>query len=427
MQLCIKYMNKKDYIDLEDQINDALNRTFDSMNVAGINHDIIGKAENAYNDAKDSLKKGKKILKDIYKNVSKYNHENFKEERRTQKAERRQKHKAEKKNSPAVQYINKKPVGRVKGILYVVFGTMLSVIFGLITISIPIVGHIAALTGLKFTTLGNFGAGFFGCLFGGSLIMTLRGAALRKRIRRFKDYVKCLEDNTYCTIKQIADKTGHKEKFIVKDLNKMIADRMFLQGHINEEKDYFMISDEVYEDYIKSQESLKQRKIEEEERKKREAEEDAKNPQNKEIRKIIDEGNKYIEQIKETNDAIPGEEISNKLYKLEDIVRQIFKFIKKYPNKITDVSKFLNHYLPITLKLVQSYRELNDQPVQGENIVNAKNEIEGTLDMINSAFGKLFDDLFQDVAMDISTDISVLHTLFNQEGLTDNDFDKKSK
>ena len=47
--------------------------------------------------------------------------------------------------------------------------------------------------------------------------------------------------------------------------------------------------------------------------------------------------------------------------------------------------------------------------------------------MINSAFEKLFDDLFQDVAMDISTDISVLHTLFNQEGLTDSDFDKKSK
>lgn len=420
-------MNKKDYIDLEDRINDALNRTFNSMNNAGINNDFIGRAENAYYDAKDSIKKGTKIFKDIYKDVSKHSNNSYKEkrkeERREERKERKQERKIEKKNVTEVQYINKKPVGRVKGILYIVFGAILSVVFGIITAAVSIVGALSD----RLSAFGSVGTIIFGCLFGGSVIMTLRGISLRKRIKRFKDYVKCLNGNTYCTIKEIAEQTALKEKFIVKDINKMINDRMFLQGHIDDNKSYIMISDEVYDDYVKSQESLKQREKEEEQRKKREAEEDALNPQNKEIRKIIDEGNKYIEQIKEANDAIPGEEISNKLYKLENIVKQIFKFIKKYPNKITDVSKFLNHYLPISLKLVQSYRELNDQPVQGENIINAKNEIEDTLDMINSAFEKLFDDLFQDVAMDISTDISVLHTLFNQEGLTDSDFDKKSK
>jgi len=105
-------------------------------------------------------------------------------------------------------------------------------------------------------------------------------------------------------------------------------------------------------------------------------------------------------------------------------VAEIFKYIEKNPNKLSDVSKFTNHYLPITLKLVTSYKELNEQLVQGENIKTAKNEIEKSINLINTAFENLLDDMFEDVVLDISSDISVLETLFKQEGLTKNDFEK---
>ena len=79
----------------------------------------------------------------------------------------------------------------------------------------------------------------------------------------------------------------------------------------------------------------------------------------------------------------------------------------------------------MTLKLVNSYKELDSQVVQGENIKKAKQEIEKSIDLINSAFEKLLDDLFADMAMDVSSDISVLETLFTQEGLTDNELKKE--
>ncbi|MFR3072426.1 MAG: 5-bromo-4-chloroindolyl phosphate hydrolysis family protein, partial [Paeniclostridium sp.] len=91
---------------------------------------------------------------------------------------------------------------------------------------------------------------------------------------------------------------------------------------------------------------------------------------------------------------------------------------------IQEVNKFINHYLPITIKLINSYKDMNNQLVQGENIENAKIEIEKSIDLINSAFENLLDDLFEDVVLDISTDISVLKTLFKQEGLAENDFKK---
>ena len=60
--------------------------------------------------------------------------------------------------------------------------------------------------------------------------------------------------------------------------------------------------------------------------------------------------------------------------------------------------------------------------MNGENIVNAKADIERTLDTINVAFENLLDDLFEETAMDVSTDISVLETMLAQEGLTESGF-----
>ncbi len=65
------------------------------------------------------------------------------------------------------------------------------------------------------------------------------------------------------------------------------------------------------------------------------------------------------------------------------------------------------------------------QPVQGENILNSKKEIEDTLDTLNIAFEKLLDSIFQEEAWDISSDISVLKTVLAQEGLTKDDFQKE--
>ena len=86
------------------------------------------------------------------------------------------------------------------------------------------------------------------------------------------------------------------------------------------------------------------------------------------------------------------------------------------------MNKFMEYYLPTTLKLVKAYREFDGQALEGENISSGKQEIEKTLDTINKAFLNLFDNLFADTAMDISTDISVLRTMLAQEGLTDSDF-----
>ena len=85
--------------------------------------------------------------------------------------------------------------------------------------------------------------------------------------------------------------------------------------------------------------------------------------------------------------------------------------------------KFMQYYMPTTLKLVQTYQELDAQPTEGENIRQSKAEIEKTLDTINLAYEKLLDSFFEDAAIDIRSDITVLETMLAQEGLTRNHFE----
>ena len=82
----------------------------------------------------------------------------------------------------------------------------------------------------------------------------------------------------------------------------------------------------------------------------------------------------------------------------------------------------MEYYLPTMLKLVEQYAEFDRMSSPGEDVQEAKAEIEKTLDMINQAFVTLLNNLFRDAAFDASADAQVLQTMLAKEGLTESDF-----
>jgi 5-bromo-4-chloroindolyl phosphate hydrolysis protein len=70
------------------------------------------------------------------------------------------------------------------------------------------------------------------------------------------------------------------------------------------------------------------------------------------------------------------------------------------------------------LKLVEAYAEYDKVSAPGPEILQAKSEIENTLDTINDAFTQLLNNLFQDSVWDVTSDAKVLTTMLTQEGLT---------
>ena len=332
--------------------------------------------------------------------------------------------------------VSRNPYGRISSVMYIVFGFM---ILGPLALAAMIWAMVVFVGGSSYelmTFLRVFLAVFLPLIVisGG---MTLRGISQRRRLNRFRMYVRELNGRSYISVKELAYRTNQSEKFLTKDLQKMIKHRMFTEGHLDRQNTCLMVTHEAYEQYLGAQNSLEERQKQarlkaQEERQEKLKQEKAAEEKTKEaaaasdlpeeLRAVIAEGREYIRQMREANDAIPGEDISKKLTRLELIIDKIFTHVEKHPEQTDELHKFMNYYLPTTLKLVNAYREFDEQPVQGENIRKAKQEIEDTLDTIISAFEKLFDSMFEDAAMDISTDISVLETMLAQEGLTERDF-----
>ncbi len=232
---------------------------------------------------------------------------------------------------------------------------------------------------------------------------------------RVKPYRQILGQKTHCTIDRLAQGVGKSVKKVRKELQRMIDDGLFLQGHLDEKQTMIITSDATYEDYQKSLIKQAEQSVKDM-AEKRQSEKDAK------LQEVLDKGNSFIAQIKACNDAIPGEEISEKISRMELIVRRIFERAETNPEIVPDLKKLMDYYLPMTVKLLNAYADMDKQPVQGENIQASKREIEETLDTLNQAFEKLLDELFSDTALDVSSDISVLNTLLAQEGLKGDDF-----
>ena len=313
------------------------------------------------------------------------------------------------KQLPAV-YAKKLP-GQVSGIVLSVTGFTMSAITALSGIGTGILMAISPSIAAGVVT------GVMGVAAVGGLVMGMIGSGLWKTANRFRQYTKAIGNRAYCTIEELAGKCGRDKKSVVKDLKKMIDKKMFLQGHLDEQETCVIVTDEMYQQYLLVQKQAQEREIQE----KASREQKEKLPE--ECRKILEEGNECIRYIRKCNDDIPGEEMSQKLSRLELIITRIFEEVGKNPELAGELRKFMNYYLPTTRKLVDAYRELDQETIISENMAKTKKEIEDTLDTINEAFENLLDSFFEERAMDISSDISVLQTMLAQEGLTGKDFD----
>lgn len=273
------------------------------------------------------------------------------------------------------------------------------------------------------SVLGVFSA----ALLGGGVWLLTGGIRSVMRVGRFEKYLKALGSKTHCELNQLARMVGKSPKFVRKELKGMIDDGMFLEGHLDEEETSLITSDDSYVHYLEvKQKQAVQRQQEAVETKKQQddAEEQKRDAR---VQEVLDRGNAFIRDIRACNDAIPGQEISDKISRMETLVRKIFDRVEEHPEVVPELKKLMDYYLPMTVKLLKAYADMDAQPVQGENIQNSKREIEATLDTLNTAFEKLLDSIFKTTALDVSSDISVLNTLLAQEGLTDDELTRLRK
>lgn len=252
---------------------------------------------------------------------------------------------------------------------------------------------------------------------GGALFaMGMKRLNLVNRFERYRDAIG-LRD--FCYLDEIAASTADSTENVRQNVKAMLSHGLFKQAALGDGENFLALTNDAYQQYRqargKALEKKQQQALTQSEHSQLDAETQA----------LLERGNAYIAQIRESNKAIPNPEISKKIDQIEHVVRTIFDRAAERPEVIDDLDHLMDYYLPTTVKLLDAYRDLDAQPIQSETISQSKREIEGALDSLNVAFEKLLDSVFRDMAIDVSSDISVLHTVLAQEGLVESPFDKQ--
>ncbi|MEY8436964.1 5-bromo-4-chloroindolyl phosphate hydrolysis family protein [Atopobiaceae bacterium 24-176] len=308
-------------------------------------------------------------------------------------------------------------------------------------------GFFAALFGLMFTLA--FLMGFMGllmvpiflwdalvmdALFAICSIFLLRYGLRRISLaRRYDTYRRVIGSREACTLAELSQQVGHKVKFVRGDVRTLIVKGLFREGRLSSSGRTLVLTEGAYaaveeQERAAAQARKAKRRSQPVEAKvervetERPAEEEAPfdvNGAPESVRPLLRQGAAYLAKIEEANEAIDDAQVSAKVDRISCVATNIFVYAAEHPEVASDLERFMNYYLPTTVKLLKAYDDLEEQPVQGVNISTSRKEIEQTLDTLTVAFERLLDSIFRDMTWDVSADISVLNDVLAQEGLID--------
>ena len=142
---------------------------------------------------------------------------------------------------------------------------------------------------------------------------------------------------------------------------------------------------------------------------------------------LVEKGQEMLAEIRKENDLIPDAELSAQMDQLDDVANRIFRTVAEQPAKAPQIRRFMDYYLPTTLKMLAGYRKMDERQVTGKNAQETRSQIREAMNTVLKAFDKQLDALYQDDMLDLSTDIDVMETMLKQDGLIDSGMQQKAE
>lgn len=239
-----------------------------------------------------------------------------------------------------------------------------------------------------------------------------------------KDYTRFLKElghNTVIPIRDLASSVQKSEEDTIKELMYMMNKGYFKQARIVENDSLFLLDIPTFKLYKDQKSQMPNLSYEE----KKQIENDAhKNVNIEKAENIIQIASKEINSINLDISRIKSRSFLEKVIEIKKNIENIVNIIKRYPDKAYALDKFMDYYLPTTVKLIDAYAEYEIIESKDPKIKNSLFEIESSIETINQAFGKIQLELMEDRTMDIKTDIDTMKILLNQEGYLEKDWSK---
>lgn len=146
-----------------------------------------------------------------------------------------------------------------------------------------------------------------------------------------------------------------------------------------------------------------------------------------EVDALLQKGRQMLAELRAERNALTDKGLIDKLAQLENRCAEIFRAVYDKPAKASQIRKFMDYYLPTTLKMARAYRALGERNVYGAQAAQARQRIDDALGVVLGGCQKLLDNLYRDDMLDITTDIDVLEQMLKRDGLTESDLQRAAE
>ncbi len=254
------------------------------------------------------------------------------------------------------------------------------------------------------------------------LVAGIKRLGLAQRLKSFK---RIFGNRDVVSFRELSAQTHLSKDRLLKESRRMLKFGLLPQGHIDDECTCLMNTDEAYSLYRQAQQDYRRKMAQAKKDKAKRLSKDSqeKSALSSDVQAFVNEGSRYLAAIHALDVDIADKAVSEKIVGIENVVGRIIARVKDEPAVLDGLGKLMDYYLPTTVKLLEAYDSLEEEPVQGKNISSSRREIERTLDVLHTAYEKMLDETYQDMSIDVSADITVLHAMLAQEGLTEDPFD----
>lgn len=246
-------------------------------------------------------------------------------------------------------------------------------------------------------------------LGGGLLIFS--GRQGKKKEAAFRRCVTVSGTKGVVRLRSLAKTLGMEEEDLEKQLGEMI-DRGYygVRAYIDHARSLLVIEPEQMRDIYRAEDEEKADSA----ARRAQEQEQARMAQRSEYEKLVD-------RLRQADEDIEDEAMSEKIRQMQAVTEAIFREVALHPEKRQQIDRFMNYYLPTTLKLLDSYARIEAQGVTGENTAKAKADIERIADTLVEGYRTQLDSLYGSEAVDIAGDVSVIESMMRRDGLTGQD------
>lgn len=127
-------------------------------------------------------------------------------------------------------------------------------------------------------------------------------------------------------------------------------------------------------------------------------------------------------QNKEILNLIPkveSEETKKNLKEIHEVVDKIINTIEKNPSKAKKIDNFFDYYLPVLIKIVDRYDEVENQRLISKEGKDFMNKADKMISETNKAFESILSSLYQKDIMDADADMKVYDLMLKADGIVD--------